>query len=117
VYEARAIVSYYTGVDFNDAELCQEAAGRQQRLAKQESKNSAVVLYPNPTTGQVFWSGTDDQVVVLKVYNTLGQLQSEQTVNSNNADLSRLPGGLYTLQIFAEDNTLLATQKIQIVKN
>jgi len=118
VYEARGIVSYLTGADFDDVAICEEAEEREQQLARQESKISAVALYPNPTTGQVFWSGVGEQVVVLRVFNALGQLQAEQTASGNNADLSRLPNGLYTLKIFSmADNTLLATQKIQIVKN
>jgi len=119
VYEARAIVSYYTGADFNDAELCEEAQERQQQPDITSKPNAAipVLLYPNPTTGQIFWSGTGDQVVVLRVFNTIGQIQLEQTASGNNVDLSRLPDGLYTLQIFTADYTLLATQKIQIVKN
>lgn len=119
VYEARAFVTYMTGADFDDAEICAASEERQQRPeeAKKLSENEGVLLYPNPTAGQVFWSGTGDKVIVLKVFNALGQLLLEKMANDNHADLSRLPGGLYVLQILAADNTLLATQKIQIVKN
>ncbi|MBV6438996.1 MAG: hypothetical protein EPGJADBJ_00626 [Saprospiraceae bacterium] len=118
VYEARAIVSHFTGQGFNDLEQCEDNE-RQQRPedSAKLSEAGSVVLYPNPTTGQLFWSGTGDQPVAIRVFNGLGQLAAEMTSANGSADLEQLPEGLYTLQIFAPDNTVLATEKIQIVKN
>lgn len=117
VYEARSIVSHFTGRSYDDLAICESGEREQRQDAAQELSDGPIVLYPNPTTGQVYWSGLNNQAVVLRVFNVLGQLQSEQTVNDNQADLGQLPEGLYALQLFAADNTLLASQKVQIVKH
>ncbi len=118
VYEARAIVSYYTGEDFDDVELCEGAEERQQQdISSKPLKGAPVVFYPNPTTGQVFWSGTSDQSVTIRVFNTLGQLTIEQLNVTGQANLSHLPEGLYQVQLLSSDNAVLATQKLQIIKH
>ena len=113
VYEARSIVAYYTVAGFDDSQLC---AGANNRASEPEQSSLAktledVVLYPNPTTGQLYWSGTTG-LVTLRIFNTLGVLQLERQSANNYLDVSTLPDGIYTLQLLAADNTLLANRKL-----
>jgi hypothetical protein len=116
VYEARAVVAYLTGEDFDDGEIC--ASGERQQKPQTSDKASgldSVVLYPNPTTGQVYWKGTSNQPVTVRVFNATGQLVMEVANSNGYANLERLPEGLYQVQLMLQDNTILATQKLQIL--
>jgi len=75
-----------------------------------------IVLYPNPTSGQVFWSGTTG-TIALRVFNSLGLLQMEQKNAENFLDISSLPNGFYTIQLLAPDQTLLANRKLLVQKH
>jgi len=117
VYEARSIVTYYTGAGFNDSQLCanannREAKPEQDQLAQMEE----IVLYPNPTSGHLFWSGTTG-TIALRVFNSLGLLQMEQKNAENFLDISSLPNGFYTIQLLAPDQTLLANRKLLVQKH
>ena len=79
-------------------------------------EEEVVRLYPNPTTGQLYWSGTGEQSVTLRVFNSVGQLVAETTSNNGYANLERLPEGLYQIQLSTPDNKVLATQKLQIIR-
>ncbi len=59
-----------------------------------------VVVWPNPTTGEVFFSATD--VLLVRVFSSIGQLQLENTVNDGRLSLAHLPPGLYRFQIFRD---------------
>jgi|GEM_PF-4616227 len=109
VYEARSIVMHYTGDEFDDADLCNLQNRSQQAKAKEGSE--AIRLYPNPTSGEVFWRGTSSAVRV-RVLNALGQMHSDQLVNSNHLALRNAPDGLYTVQIYSEAGVLLSISKV-----
>lgn len=117
VYEARTVVSRFTGQGFNDLEQCEDTE-RQQR--PEDSANlseiTPIVTYPNPSSGQLFWSGTGDQSITIRVFNGLGQLATEMTSANGSANLEQLPEGLYQVQLLSLNNTVLATHKLQIVK-
>jgi hypothetical protein len=118
VYEARAIVSHFTGQGFNDREQCADNQRQQQpEYPKINPEINSVTVYPNPTTGQLYWSGTGEQSVTIRVFNSLGQLVAETTSNTGYANLERLPDGLYQLQLSTPDNKVLATQKLQIIRH
>ena len=74
-----------------------------------------IVLYPNPTTGHLYWTGTSG-LVTLRLFNALGVLQVERKITDNQLDVSALPDGFYTLQLWAADSTLVANRKLLVAK-
>ncbi|MCW5921598.1 MAG: T9SS type A sorting domain-containing protein [Saprospiraceae bacterium] len=119
VYEARAFVTYLTGDDFDDAEVCADTErGQRPNKPSKSSESEVVVLYPNPTTGQIAWSGIAGQPVVLRIFNAMGQLQMEQVIVGSSAQIGQLPEGLYQVQLLnAQDKTLLISQKVLFIKH
>jgi len=109
VYEARAFVSYYTGTDYNDFDLCAPPQPRQKQVNGKSSGIKDITLYPNPTTGEVFLSVSGE--VQVRVFNNIGQLQMEKTVADNRLNLSQLQPGVYRLQLFREGR-MLTTQSV-----
>lgn len=118
VYEARAIVSYFTGQDYSDAGICEDAQ-RQQRpgTSGKASSVSSFVVFPNPTKGKIHWNYTHDEPLTLHVFNTLGQLVMEANGVNGSANLEKLRGGLYALQFITSDGDVISTQKVQIVQH
>jgi len=118
VYEARAVVSYFTGQSFNDLEKC---ADTERQLhpdgINKLPESTTVALYPNPTSGHVFWTGTGGQTVKVRVLNALGQLAAELTSATSSVNFEQLPEGLYQVQLLASNNTVLATHKLQIINH
>ncbi|MFN4254401.1 MAG: T9SS type A sorting domain-containing protein [Saprospiraceae bacterium] len=101
VYEARSVVSYLTGVSFDDDSLCQQAAANRSATPEAARQlGSSVVLFPNPTTGKVYWFGLQGRLVDVKVYDRLGRLMLERNTDEPSLDLSALPSGTYRVSIF-----------------
>jgi len=82
-----------------------------QNGLKTYSNNENVLIYPNPTTGQI----TIEGVVVKKVelLNAEGALIGEYTTNI--IDISNQASGLYMLNVF-DSNGLVKTEKITLTK-
>ena len=60
----------------------------------------AVVAYPNPTDGILYFSAPGEQNgLVVSLYNAEGQLLSRQTIHQNRLDLTKFPAGLYYVRI------------------
>ncbi len=112
VYEARAFVSYFTGTDYNDFDLCAPPQPRQKQVNGKSSGLKDITLYPNPTTGEVFLSVSGE--VLARVFNNIGQMQMEKTVADNRLNLSLLPPGVYRLQLFREGR-MLTTQSVILI--
>ncbi|MBK8193686.1 MAG: T9SS type A sorting domain-containing protein [Lewinellaceae bacterium] len=112
VYEARSLVSHLAGMEFDDRDLC----GTQNRQVKGKKSPTLdrVIVFPNPTTGQINWTGAEN--VAIRVLNAQGQLVREIRRAEGSADLGNLPQGVYVVQVFSAENVLLTTQKIQLVK-
>lgn len=114
VYEARTFVAHLTGADFDDRVLCQGIGARSQPEQVAAQMAEQVVLYPNPTTGEVFWTGTGEQDVLVKVFNLTGQVVAEANSPNRHISLGKLADGLYLVQLLATDGTVLATQKLNV---
>jgi hypothetical protein len=82
-----------------------------------EARENQIVLYPNPTTGLLQWSGTTGEMVTVRVFDQLGVLAKAQNVNGVQLDLGELPNGLYFVQITGEDGSILTTQKLTLLKH
>ncbi len=119
VYEARTIVAHFTGASYDDVELCAVSEERKRAESAETPANAGkVVLYPNPTTGLLAWSGTNEQPVLLRLYNNTGQLQVEQNLTSTMVQIGHLPEGFYQVQLLdAKDKSVLATQKVLLIKH
>ncbi|MDO8366823.1 MAG: T9SS type A sorting domain-containing protein, partial [Saprospiraceae bacterium] len=117
VYEARAVVERFTGETFDDAVLCAiEARPSNGRDSNVRLKREEVIVYPNPSTGQIFWSGLEGQSLYVRVFNQLGQLVAERNTTGNSLDLSNLPEGVYQVQFSCPETKLLLNRSLVIQK-
>ncbi|MBK6997454.1 MAG: T9SS type A sorting domain-containing protein [Lewinellaceae bacterium] len=115
VYEARAIVSYLTGEEYEDRVLCAKVEQRdQQNQAARVDKGKAIAIYPNPATNIVYWRGTGSELVTIKLYNQLGQLQLSRKTTEGFTQTGKLLAGFYTMQIHSQEGDLLTTQRLII---
>jgi uncharacterized delta-60 repeat protein len=68
-------------------------------LSNEEFSNTAVSLYPNPTSGLVFFENSETRFANVRVYNYLGQevMPSHGITGDNNSsiDISSLSKGVY----------------------
>ncbi|MCS6928221.1 MAG: T9SS type A sorting domain-containing protein [Saprospiraceae bacterium] len=114
VYEARAVVAARTGAHYEDEDLCATAAPRARRQTQDALANVAasIALYPNPTTGWVFWTSPVSEPLRLRVFNAVGQQVAEIVSAKGSADLSHLPAGLYYVHLLRTDDTVLGVHKI-----
>jgi hypothetical protein len=112
VYEARAIVSYFTGQDYDDGLLCASGERDQRRTGGDTQLKTEERIYPNPTTGEVFFSVAGEARV--QIFNNIGQLQREQLISDNRLTLSNLHPGLYRLRIF-RDGQAPVTRNIVVI--
>lgn len=68
-------------------------------LGVENTDNSSVIIYPNPTNGVLQVSGLEEQIAYV-VYNTLGQrLQSGLLSNGGFIDITACAAGVYYLEI------------------
>jgi hypothetical protein len=119
VYEARALVAHLTGAHYDDIELCEppEEMRRPQKPETLADTPTGIMLFPNPSTGQVYWRGTGGQTVRIRVYNAYGQQLADMYSTSGFANLEHLPDGLHLVQLLSLDNHLLASRKLHLIKH
>jgi hypothetical protein len=73
-------------------------------LRKHSKEIEPITIFPNPTSGLIFFSGSDTQVQCL-VFSISGKKLFEQTVSKEKSlDLSALREGLYFIQIQQRDS-------------
>lgn len=73
-------------------------------------------VYPNPTTGVVYFSGTDLDQAVVTVYNITGsEVGTFTNIHAEKLDLSHLQDGIYILNVVIDNQTTLK-KKISILK-
>jgi len=72
-----------------------------------------VVLYPNPTTGILQWSGKPDgESSTLRVHDALGRLCFVRETSEANVDLSGLPNGVYFVTLMGEKGSVVASKVV-----
>jgi len=81
-----------------------------------QTGGAGVKIYPNPTTGDVYWTGAQNLPVTVNVFNALGQLQITRNVTNSHLDLNTLPQGVYHFQMLSPANELLYNGKVSLVK-
>jgi hypothetical protein len=73
-------------------------------LRNQSEEIEPVTIFPNPTSGLIFFSGSDSEIKC-SVFSISGKKLFEQTVpNENKLDLSALKEGLYFFEIQHRDS-------------
>jgi hypothetical protein len=73
-----------------------------------QGERSAVIFYPNPTTGWIEWNVIEDGGSMrLRVYDALGRLCFERETSDNKANLSELPDGVYFVSLLGGNGRLL----------
>ncbi len=82
-------------------------------------KNFVIDIFPNPTTAElnIKLSYIENSVVLITIYNTLGEIiiQEKMSTNEKILDISTLPDGLYILSI-TDENNLQAKKIFSVVK-
>lgn len=73
-------------------------------------------IFPNPSRGQISWTGWEGEALTLRVFNALGQQVAERNSAINGADLSNLPSGVYHLQFLSTDKSVRFNKSVVIEK-
>ncbi len=62
-------------------------------------EGETIMLFPNPANEKIYLSNVEEKTEVI-IFNSLGQLQYKATrITANEIDVSKLPAGVYILQI------------------
>lgn len=117
VFEARAIIERLTEKTYDDANNCPTGAANATLAGEEKVATEDIKLFPNPTSGLLEWTGTAGQSVTVRVFNQLGLLVKEQTVDNNRINLNQLPDGLYLIQISGDNGAVWHTQKCTLMKH
>ncbi len=89
----------YIETDFTPKSISSFVFDFSSSLHQQSQEIKLITIFPNPTTGLIFFSGIDTEIRC-SVFSITGKKLFEQTVsNENNLDLSLLKEGLYFIQI------------------
>jgi len=75
-------------------------------VGNSEIENSSeVVLYPNPTTGTIQFSGS--KVHSVSVQNSVGQVIVDWNITGQKIDISNLPNGIYFLLLQTDEKVIV----------
>lgn len=81
------------------------------------SKEETIQIFPNPTTGILYWSEiADDTQTTVRIHNLLGKLISEKKSAKGYTDLGELPNGLYFITLLGEKGQYLTTKAVILAK-
>lgn len=81
-----------------------------------EIASTNVSVYPNPALDEVFFESTDNENMLVSIYNILGLKVQEQQLSgsANRVDVSELPTGTYIWQVSSVEGTPLKSGKLQV---
>ena len=83
--------------------------GKYCALPTNSFDQNAVSIYPNPVKDIVNISN-NESFTSYKIFNTLGQIVKQDTLNGETIDLSMISNGVYSLQL--SGNKINQTKKI-----
>jgi uncharacterized repeat protein (TIGR01451 family) len=66
-----------------------------------QNANSSLTMYPNPSSGQINFSG--DQVQKVVMYDVLGQVVLSKFITNNSLSVNNLNRGLYFVEVHTND--------------
>ena len=99
--------------DGSTRELFQSSYSDSTMVGVPEQFRHNVSVWPNPTSGQISFSGIEP-IQKVDVYNSMGDLVMDQTfVSSRRMDLSTLPAGFYLLKIRTDHE--ISTARVNVV--
>ncbi len=79
-------------------------------------KNNLISIYPNPVSQTLFIDAAPEVAPATYILSDItGRTIQKGTLNNNEIELGTIPEGIYLLQFYAADHTLLVTKKM--VKN
>jgi hypothetical protein len=113
VYEARAMVSYFTGVQFDNS-ACIGVEERENIMAN-AAFDAPIAIFPNPASNMIIIQGAPEDALV-NITDYLGRVVHSGKLQSTQIELASFQSGVYTLQVFSNENTLLATRKLVIAQ-
>jgi hypothetical protein len=111
VYEARAMISYFTGEQFDNSACI--GGGEREGKSANATLPTPITIYPNPATNMIVVQGAPENAQV-NITDHLGRLVHFGSLQSNRIELTSLQNGVYTVQVFSSEKTLLTTQKLVI---
>lgn len=79
-----------------------------------EGNEKVLVVYPNPTNGELKLSFNDLNIKKIEIYNSYGQMVLFEKTVKKELSLKHLTSGVYYLKIFSSEKT---TKIIKIIKN
>jgi hypothetical protein len=66
---------------------------------------STINIYPNPTTGIVNISSTENSIIdKIEIVDVLGKTVATKTGNTSQVDISHLSNGMYVFKIYSGEN-------------
>jgi hypothetical protein len=111
VYEARAMISYFTGEQFDNSACI--GGGEREGKSANATLPTPITIYPNPATNMIVVQGAPENAQV-NITDYLGRLVHSGRLQSNRIELTSLQNGVYNVQVFSSEKTLLTTQKLVI---
>ena len=79
------------------------------------SKEETIQIFPNPTTGLVYWSPIHEETRIC-VYDLMGKIILEQEDKNSVVDLGKFPDGLYFITLFSPDGHRLTSKAVMLAK-
>jgi Trk K+ transport system NAD-binding subunit len=73
-------------------------------VTEQQQRNASLLLYPNPTSGELWWKIQEVGLseVQVRIYDQTGRVMKVFNADTNRIDVSDLSKGLFTLQIVSD---------------
>jgi hypothetical protein len=96
--------------------LCREVTVGFSSTASPEQAAAGIVLYPNPASDLLQWSGTDGEALQVRIFDFQGAPVLERETADARIELGHLPTGIYLVQLTDARGALLTTQKILLLK-
>lgn len=90
--------------------ICKRGYGTSSTSVRKLINNSLPALYPNPTSGVLYFDNNAANSVV--VNDITGKQVGTFAINQNAINISHLPEGIYFVTLFSKDQTRLGSTKI-----
>jgi len=114
-YEATANGSYKVEVSNGNCEATSACVNVTTLGVAENTADLGITLYPNPTTGKVFVSTSNNETVAVTVYNAQGAVVAAfgKVQNGEVIELTNVEAGIYVIRVATAQGTAVS----RIVKN